>query len=153
MPIATVSLNRSVRRAAPSSIEYSVCTWRWTKESLLAATAARPPVVRAQFLDALVAHCAVVLGTSTGGRRPCRCHCSYVATTARALSGPRPPDSNAKGLTVLTRTRRPTDPSLKSAREKAQPHRPSRIVDIAVDQDDALPGAQRRCAVDDRQHD
>src|SRR5437764_77567 len=33
MPIRAVSLNRSSSRAAPSSIEYSVCTCRCTKES------------------------------------------------------------------------------------------------------------------------
>src|SRR5690606_42046651 len=30
-PRRCASPNRSSRRAAPSSIEYSVCTWRWTK--------------------------------------------------------------------------------------------------------------------------
>src|SRR3954451_8092177 len=30
-PTRSTSANRSPRRAAPSSMEYSVCTWRWTK--------------------------------------------------------------------------------------------------------------------------
>ena len=34
MPIREASANRSSIRAAPSSIEYSVCTCRCTKESL-----------------------------------------------------------------------------------------------------------------------
>ncbi len=33
MPIAAASANRSVRRAAPSSMEYSVCACRCTNES------------------------------------------------------------------------------------------------------------------------
>src|SRR3954463_9793768 len=31
MPSSDVRRNRSSRRAAPSSMEYSVWTWRWTK--------------------------------------------------------------------------------------------------------------------------
>jgi hypothetical protein len=44
MPISWQPLNRSPRRAAPSSIEYSVCTCRWTNESFMPAElTALPP--------------------------------------------------------------------------------------------------------------
>src|SRR3954469_1422904 len=33
MPSSAVRSNISDNRAAPSSMEYSVCTWRWTNES------------------------------------------------------------------------------------------------------------------------
>src|SRR6478609_9700589 len=34
IPCSTAASMRGLTRAAPSSIEYSLCTWRWTKESL-----------------------------------------------------------------------------------------------------------------------
>src|SRR5262252_5395607 len=35
MPSSAVRAKRSSSRAAPSSMEYSVCTWRWTKSPAL----------------------------------------------------------------------------------------------------------------------
>src|ERR687894_152819 len=44
IPISAQPLNRSLTRAAPSSIEYSECTCRWTNESLPAAALPGMPV-------------------------------------------------------------------------------------------------------------
>src|ERR1700742_1983644 len=58
IPSSEVRRKRSVRRAAPSSMEYSVWTWRWTKS---------PPETAANDMDGE----ALLSGTSeqiTGGR-------------------------------------------------------------------------------------
>jgi hypothetical protein len=42
IPSSWQASKRSSRRAAPSSIEYSVCTWRWVKLFLPVAVVTRP---------------------------------------------------------------------------------------------------------------
>src|SRR3954453_5207486 len=57
MPIRAVSLNKSFSRAAPSSIEYSVCTCRCTNESLTGVSRSQVGLVaraRGKAADVLV---------------------------------------------------------------------------------------------------
>src|SRR6478735_1709547 len=73
MPISAAVLNRSSMRAAPSSMEYSVWTCRWTKESL-------PDEGEAGCADIVDDH-------KPRHRRPSACRCRVSPTRRRRYAG------------------------------------------------------------------